>query len=65
MKKKSIKKNLKKKVKSSYETHDLGHETELPHRRKTSKNHEVKFSTIKKKQIVIIRTMTKCGIETK
>jgi DNA-binding transcriptional regulator YhcF (GntR family) len=49
MKKKSIKKNLKKKVKSSYETHDLGHETELPHRRKTSKNHEVKFSTIKKK----------------
>jgi len=48
--KKSIKKNLKKnKVKSIYETHDLGHEIELPHRRKTSKNHEVKFSTIKKK----------------
>jgi hypothetical protein len=49
MKKNQLKKSKKNKVKSSYETHDLGHETELSHRRKTSKNHEVKFSTIKKK----------------
>jgi hypothetical protein len=50
MKKNQLKKSKKNKVKSSYETHDLGHKIELPHRRKTSKNHEAKFSIIKKKR---------------